>query len=94
MTKQDDHLIPYTIAGYDKDASITEPLAIARDERKAVTIAKALLYYHTHVEEVRRNQTGDPFDWFEVIHHDAHTIFTSEFPDGIDAELLNNNQEV
>lgn len=50
--------------GYDKDNDVYETLAVAENPQKAAIVARCIAYYDSHVEELRRTDNNEPFDWF------------------------------
>lgn len=83
------HLEPepetFTLYGYDKDNDVCEALAESKDPEYIRIIAKAVMHYHMHVQEIRRKSNNEPFDWFELS-SDGDTpsmLFTYESPEGM-----------
>lgn len=82
------HLEPepekFTLYGYDKDSDVCETLAESEDPEYIKILAKAVMHYHMHVQEIRRTSNNEPFDWFGLT-SDGDTpsmLFTYEFPEG------------
>lgn len=73
----------YRIFGYDKDADAYEAICACPTVIRACEIASILI---KSGEEIRRFDTGEPFDWLVVTRsddpYDQHKLFTHEYPDG------------
>lgn len=79
----------YDVCGYDKDADVYELFAVSTKPEMALKVGRALIHYHMNVKELRREETKEPFDWFEVLEKKKRVkVFTTEYPDGIKPEKL------
>lgn len=80
----------YYINGYDKDADVYETICDSPLYDRAVIMAKALIYYHTNISELRRTKTNEPFDWFIVSDEKGKPlkIFTIDEPEGFCPETM------
>lgn len=48
-------------------------------------VATAVTHYNSEVYELRREDTGEPFDWFLVMESDRiRKVFTAEHPEGFE----------
>lgn len=81
----------YRIYGYNEDGDIQEELASPTEYVEAVQIAKALMYYHRNVKEIKSQRNKKPFEWFDItecynIESDFGQViqeYTTKYPEGI-----------
>lgn len=79
----------FHIYGYDKDGGVYEKIASAETSEKAEQVGKALVYFISHVTDIR-SENGEPFDWFHMESGDGAVLklFTEDHPGGIRPEQL------
>ena len=76
------------IYGYDKDADVHELICTCPTMTKACSVASMLIHaVKSGCGEMRRSDTGEPFDWLVVTRspdsYDQYKIFSEVYPDGI-----------
>lgn len=79
--------LKYGVYGYDKDAGVHELICACPTMLQACTVATMLIHaVNAGCGEMRRFDTGEPFDWLVVTRsmdpYDQHKIFLTEYPDG------------
>lgn len=74
----------YYIYGYDKDGDVYEPVAACPTVLRACEVASDIV--KSRDDEMRRFDTGEPFDWLVVCRSadpcDRHKVFSEACPDG------------
>ncbi len=75
----------FRIVGYDKDNDVYETICEAKDFEQACIVGQAVVYYHVHVQELRRTEgSNEPFDWFQIMKGDyVHKVLPTDPPEGL-----------
>lgn len=74
----------YYLEGYDKDADVYEVICASPSYNWALYMAHCVMEHHMHMGELRRTDTGEPFDWFVVMDAGGKLlkVFSTDDPEG------------